>query len=101
MSSLLLRDAVADSVQRVLARFEQGCPSLRDLQVSVAVIGRKPRLLLLPAQGRPKGSVELVFTPRGGLRTCLFPPQLSSGQRAAVEDLAWAVREALTAAQAS
>lgn len=101
MSPVLLRDAVTDSVQRVLTRFEQGCPSLRDVQVSVAVIGRKPRLMLLPAQGRPRGTVELVFTPRGGLRTCLFPHQLNGHQRAAVEDLAWAVREALTSAQAS
>jgi hypothetical protein len=83
-------------VQRVLARFELGCPSLRDFQVCVEVCGRASEVVILPAAARPRGRVELVFTPRGGLRTCSYPEHFTSAQRGAVEDLAWALREALT-----
>jgi hypothetical protein len=85
----------ASRVQRVLARFELACPSLRDFQVSVEVSGRSTELVLLPAAKRPRGTVEFVFTPRGGLRSCLYPQGLSNGQLASIEDLAWALREAL------
>jgi hypothetical protein len=85
----------AERVQRVLARFELGCPSLRDYQVAVQVDARTPQLFMLPAAAHPRGTVELVFTAHGGLRTCLYPHGLGSAQQAAVEDLAWALREAL------
>jgi hypothetical protein len=85
----------ASRVQRVLARFELACPSLRDLQVVVEVAGKTPDVVMLPAAARPKGAVEFVFTPRGGLRTCSYPQDLTSAQLASVEDLAWAIREAL------
>ena len=87
----------ASRVQRVLARFELACPALRDYQVSVEVAGRESELVVLPAAQRSRGVVEFVFTPRGGLRSCLYPHGLTAAQLASVEDLAWAIREALGA----
>lgn len=91
----------ASRVQRVLARFELACPSLRDYQVSVEVAGRETELVVLPAAKRAKGSVEFVYTPRGGLRSCLYPQGMTGTQLASIEDLAWAIREALGAEPAT
>lgn len=88
-------------VQRVLARFEVGCPSLRDHQITVEVAGRSLQVVILPAAKRPKGRIELVFTPRGGLRSCLYPHGLTGAQLASIEDLAWALRESLGGAEAA
>ncbi|MCA1813438.1 MAG: hypothetical protein LC624_05750 [Halobacteriales archaeon] len=92
---VLVAATPAERVQRVLARFELGCPSLRDYQVAVQVETRTPQLYMLPAASAPRGLIELVFTAHGGLRTCLYPHGLGNAQQAAVEDLAWALREAL------
>jgi hypothetical protein len=90
----------ARRVESVLARFELACPSLRDFQVSVEILGRQPELVVLPAQGKPKGRIEFVVTQRGGLRTCAHPKKLSVPQRRAVEDIAWSLRDALTGTEA-
>lgn len=92
----------AHLVQRVLARFELACPSLRDYQVNVQILGRDAHILVLPAAAKARGCVELVVTAKGRLRTCVFPDNMQARQVAAVEDLAWAVYEALadTAAHA-
>lgn len=82
-------------VQRVLARYELGCPSLRDFQVTVEILGPRPTIVVVPASAHPRGQVQLVITGKGRLRTCVTPQGLSPGQRAAVEDLAWALYEAL------
>lgn len=94
--------SASSRVQRVLARFEIACPSLREFQVVVQVSGRSDEVVVLPAgSANPKGLVEFVFTSRGGLRTCIYPHGLSPGQAASVEDLAWAIREALAEAPAA
>lgn len=98
MSPLIVSLSPASRVQRVLARFELACPSLRDYQVAVEVAGRETELVVLPAAKRAKGSVEFVFTPRGGLRSCSYPQGLGPTQLASIEDLAWALREALGSA---
>jgi hypothetical protein len=89
------RTGASQEVERVLARFELGCPALRDHQVAVAILGPRESVTVLPASGKPKGRIELVVTPKGRLRSCLHPGNLTTGQRAAVEDLAWALYEAL------
>lgn len=85
-------------VQRVLARFEVGCPALREFQVNVLIDGRRPQLVVLPAVGKPRGHVELVLTRNGGVRTCSFPAGATPGQRRAIEDLAWGLHDALSQA---
>lgn len=87
--------SAAQRVQRVLARFELGCPALRDYQLTVHLMGKDPQVVVLPAAARARGAVEIVMTAKGRLRTCLFPSHLAPRQVAAVEDLAWALYETL------
>jgi hypothetical protein len=95
MASPATATNAAQRVQRVLARFELGCPTLREYQLTVHVLGKDPQLVVLPAAGRTRGRIELVVTTKGRLRTCLYPRRLGGRQVAAIEDLAWAVYEAL------